>query len=80
MSAHLQNKNNDHRSRETCATMSAQVPYETNHITLLRDSKRLSALNFCYEFYCNLKEKALYIRRKKDLKKCFDSIIIILIC
>ena len=69
MSAHLQNKTNDHRGRETCAVLSAQVPYETKHITLLCDSKRSSALNFCYEFYCNLKEKALYIRRKKRFKK-----------
>ena len=34
--------------------MSIQVTYETDHISLLRDSIMANALNFCY---CNLKEK-----------------------
>ena len=38
--------------------MSIQVIYETDHISLLRDSTVSNALNFClYLCYCNLKEK-----------------------
>ena len=38
--------------------MSIQVTYETDHISLLRDSIMANALNFCfYLCYCNLKEK-----------------------
>ena len=38
--------------------MSIQVTYETDHISLLRDSIMSNALNFCfYLCYCNLKEK-----------------------
>ena len=54
-------KNADHRVKETCAIISIQVTYETNHISLLHDSTMLNALIFVfYVFYCNLKEKKSY--------------------
>ena len=53
------NKNADHWVKEICAIRSIQVIYETNHISLLHESKKSNALNFrfFYIFYCNLKEK-----------------------
>ena len=48
------NKNIDHRGKETCVIMSTQVTYETNHISLLRGSTMLSAVNYFDVFYCNL--------------------------
>ena len=42
------NENIDHRGKETCAIMSTKVPHETNHISLLLDSKMSGALNFCF--------------------------------
>ena len=42
------NKNTDHRVTETYATMSIQVTYETEHISLLHDSKMSNPLNFCF--------------------------------
>ena len=48
--------------------MSTQVTYETDRIFLLCQSTMPSALNFCYVFYCNLKEKA-HIRRSINSKK-----------
>ena len=48
--------------------MSAQVTYETDHVSVLRHSTMSGALNFCfYVFYFDLKEK--YIRRKINCKK-----------
>ena len=41
-------KNADHQVKETCAIMSIQVTYETNHISLLHDSTMLNALDFCF--------------------------------
>ena len=50
------------------AIISTQVTYESDHISLLRDSTMPSALNFVfYVFYCNVKEK--YIRRTINSKK-----------
>ena len=51
------NKNIDHRVKETCAVMSTQITYETDHISLLCDSTISSALIFFHVFYCTLKEK-----------------------
>ena len=45
------NKNTDHRVKEICAIMSAQVRYETDHTYLFRDSTMSSALNFCFLMY-----------------------------
>ena len=63
--------------------ISTQVTYESDHISLLRDSTMPSALNFVfYVFYCNVKEK-YHIRRTVNSKKRVISeisIIIILIC
>ena len=42
------NKNADHRVEETCAIWSIQVTYETDQISLLRDSTMSNALNFCF--------------------------------
>ena len=42
------NKNIDHRVKETCAIMSAQVTYETDHFSVLRHSTMSGALNFCF--------------------------------
>ena len=56
------NKNIDHRGIENCT-------YESDYISLLRDSTIPSALNICFDlFYCNLKEKD-HITRKIDSKK-----------
>ena len=44
------NKNIDHGAKETCA-MATKVTYEIDHICLLRDSKILSKLNFCFLMY-----------------------------
>ena len=56
------NKNTEHCVKETCAIMSMQVIYETNHTSLLGDSTMPNAINFCffYVLYCNLKD---HIRR-----------------
>ena len=58
------NKNSDHYVKGTCAIMSIQITYETNHISLLCDSTMSYALSFFFfnVFYCNLKEKD-HIRR-----------------
>ena len=42
------NKNIDYRVKETCDIMSTQVTYEIDHVSLLKDSKISSALNFCF--------------------------------
>ena len=42
------NKNTDHRINGTCAIMSIQVTYKTNHVSLLCDSTLSNALNFCF--------------------------------
>ena len=39
------NKNTDHQVEETCAIMSAQAIYETDHISLLRDFTMITS--FC---------------------------------
>ena len=42
-------KNNiDHQVNETCAIISIQVTYETDHIPLLHDSTMSDALSFCF--------------------------------
>ena len=46
-----ENKNTDHWVKETCATMSVQVTYETDHISLLCDSTVSNVLNFCFFMY-----------------------------
>ena len=40
------NKNVDHRDKESCANMSTQVTYETDHISLQCDSTISSSLKF----------------------------------
>ena len=45
------NKNIDHRVKEICAIVSTQFTYETNHISLLRDSTMPSAYKFYFLFY-----------------------------
>ena len=62
------NKNADHRVKQTCAIRSIKATYEIDHISLLRDSTMSSALNFCYVFYCNIKEK-YHIRKIINSKK-----------
>ena len=42
------NKNTDDRVKETCATVSIQFTYETDHISLLGDSTMSNALNICF--------------------------------
>ena len=42
------NKNLHYRVKEAFAIMSAQVTYDTDHITLLCDSTMASAPNFCF--------------------------------
>ena len=42
------NKNIYYQIKETCAIMSTQVPYETDHISLLCDSTMSSTLNVCF--------------------------------
>ena len=42
------NKNADHRVKGTCAICSIQVTYETEHISLFRDSTMSSPLNICF--------------------------------
>ena len=64
----FKNKNIDHRVKETCAIMSTQVTYETDHIYILCHSTMSSALLFFYVFYCDLKEK-YNIRRNINCKK-----------
>ena len=44
-------KNTYHGLKETCATMSTQATYGTDHISLLRDSTMSNALNFCFFMY-----------------------------
>ena len=61
------NKNIIYEVKETCAIMSTQVTYETNHISLLCDSTTLSAPTFCF-YYCNPKEKD-HTRRNINGKK-----------
>ena len=61
--------------------MSTQVTYETDHISLLRESTMSSALNFCSLcIYCNLKEKD-HIRRiinnKKKNNLCVKSVLLL---
>ena len=43
--------NTDHQVNETCAIISIQVTYETDHISLLHDSTMSNALNFCFFMY-----------------------------
>ena len=62
------NKNADHRVKQTCTIRSIKATYEIYHTSLLRDSTMSSALNFCYVFYYNLKEKD-YIRKIINSKK-----------
>ena len=64
------NKNIDNQGKETCAIMSTQVTYETDHNSLLRDPTMSNALSFCFFVcvYCNLKEKN-NIRRKINSKR-----------
>ena len=59
-------KNFDHRGIETCAIVSTQVTYETDHNSF-NDVKCFKVL-FFQVFYCNLKEK-YHIRRKMNMKK-----------
>ena len=42
------NKNIDHEVQDTCAIISTQVTYETDHISLLCDSTKSGALNFYF--------------------------------
>ena len=50
----------DHRGKEI-AIIATQVTYETDYISLLRDSIMSNALNFCsfLVFYWNLKKKKI---------------------
>ena len=61
------NKNIDHGVKETCAIMSTQVTYETDHITYSNIIKCTKFL-FFYIFHCNLKEKD-HIKRNINSKK-----------
>ena len=78
------NKNTDHRVKETCATVSIKVTYETDRMLLLRDSTMSDVLNLCFVcIWFNLKEKD-HIRRiinseKRGIFICEVSVIIILI-
>ena len=59
----------NHQVKETSATMSTQVTYETNHISSLCDSTKSSATNFRFHvFYCSRKEKD-HIRRNINSEK-----------
>ena len=42
------NENTDHQVKETCAIRSMHVTYETDHISLLRDSTVSNARNVCF--------------------------------
>ena len=64
--------------------MSIQVTYETNHISLLRDSTMSDTLNFCfYVFYCNLEEqdhiRRIINRKKRNIREISIIIIIIIL-
>ena len=65
------NKNIDHGVK-AWATMSPQITYEIDHVSLLQDSTILSALDFFfffYVFYCNLKEKGQITRNINSKKR-----------
>ena len=50
--------------------MSTQVTYEIDHISLLRDSKISSALNFCFWYVLLLsKRKKSHVKRNTNSKK-----------
>ena len=42
------NENTDHQVKETCAIRSMHVTYETDHISLLRDSTVSNVRNVCF--------------------------------
>ena len=45
------NKNIDNQGKETCAIISTQVTYETDNMSLLRDSTMSSALFLIFFMY-----------------------------
>ena len=67
------NKNIDNRGKENSA-------YESDHISLLRDSAMPSALNFVfYLFYSNPKEKHDIGRKINSTKKNVKSVLLLLL-